>query len=168
MISGMFEDLLTANRRYQESFSLNGLAAQAKQGFALVTCMDTRIEPLSILGLKPGDAKIIRNAGGRITTDVLRSLALATTFLGVTRIAVMQHTGCALAHRTDDDIRSGFPPDQQEESRSWNFLAMPDPDAVLLSDVERVRACPLVPAGTPVEGWRYSVETGGIAQVVLA
>jgi len=162
----MFEDLLSANRRYQASFSLGGVAAQAKKGFGLVTCMDTRIEPLSTLGLDPGDAKIIRNAGGRVTTDVLRSLSLAVTFLGVTRIAVMQHTNCALAHRTDDELRSGFPAEKQEEVRSWEFLAMPDPDAVLLSDVERVRICPLIPEGFPVEGWRYSVETGGIVQVI--
>ena len=102
----MMDDLLEANRAYASGFSLAGIAPRAEKGFALVTCMDSRIEPLTMLGLAPGDAKILRNAGGRVTTDVLRSLILATSFLGVDRIAVMQHTDCALAHRSDADDSS--------------------------------------------------------------
>src|ERR1700682_1696852 len=108
----MMDDLLGANRAYASAFTLAGIPARAATGLALLTCMDSRIEPLTMLGLKPGDAKILRNAGGRVTPDVLRSLILATTFLGVRRIAIMQHTDCALAHRTDDQIRSDFPGDR--------------------------------------------------------
>ena len=119
----MIDDLLDANRRYVDGFELAGIPARAAKEFALVTCMDSRIEPLTMLGLRPGDAKIVRNAGGRVTSDVLRSLILATHFLGVRRIAVMQHTDCALADRTDDDIRSDL---ADQRSGSGRRLGVPD------------------------------------------
>src|SRR5580704_10612547 len=114
MLSAMFDDLLRENQRYAAHFGLAGVPARAAKAFALVTCMDSRIEPLAMLGLRPGDAKILRNAGGRVSTDVLRSLILATSFLGVHRIAVMQHTDCALADRSDADVRSELPPAVRE------------------------------------------------------
>jgi carbonic anhydrase len=162
----MFDDLLAENRRYASRFSLQGLPSRAAKGFGLLTCMDSRIEPLTMLGLVPGDAKILRNAGGRVTADVLRSFILATAFLGVRRIAVMQHTDCALAHRTDESIRSDLPPDRRTGSAAWEFLAMPDPDASLRADVDAVRGCEGLAPGVTVEGWRYRVETGEIVRVV--
>jgi carbonic anhydrase len=165
----MFDDLLAANRQYASVFKLQGLPPRAHRELALVTCMDSRIEPLAMLGLAPGDSKILRNAGGRVTGDVLRSLVLATNFLGVRRIAVMQHTGCALTGRSDESIRADFPDDRRRtEARSWEFLAMPDPDEALADDVERVHSCGLLPPGVEVEGWRYSVETGLIERIVAA
>jgi carbonic anhydrase len=158
----MMDDLLAANRSYMSTFDLGDLTAPAAKGLALVTCMDSRIEPLRMLGLVPGDAKIVRNAGGRVTHDALRSLILATNLLGVHRIAVMHHTGCAMTQRTDEDIRSALP----AEAADWEFLTMADPDAALRDDVERVRACSLIPAGTHVEGWRYHVESGLVEPVV--
>jgi carbonic anhydrase len=164
----MFEDLLQSNRRYASGFTLQGTPARAAKGFALVTCMDSRIEPLTMLGLKPGDAKILRNAGGRVTADVLRSLVLATNFLGVTYVAVMSHTDCALANRTDDDIRSDLAAKRGTGSEGWEFLTMPDPDRALRSDVVAVRECELLPSDVRVEGWRYSVETGLIEVAVTS
>jgi carbonic anhydrase len=168
----MFDDLLRANESYTTEFSLVGLAGRAAKGFALVTCMDSRIEPLTMLGLVPGDAKILRNAGGRVTDDTLRSLILATNFLGVDRIAIMQHTDCALAFRSDEEIRAdlagrdtlgpGADPAGQE------YLAMPDPDGALRADVDRVRQCPMLPGTVTVEGWRYDVTTGAIARVITS
>jgi carbonic anhydrase len=158
----MMDDLLAANRSYMSTFDLGDLTAPAAKGLALVTCMDSRIEPLRMLGLVPGDAKIVRNAGGRVTHDALRSLILATNLLGVHRIAVMHHTGCAMTQRTDEDIRSALP----AEAAEWEFLTMADPDEALRDDVERVRACSLIPAGTHVEGWRYHVESGLVEPVV--
>ncbi len=117
----------------------------AARGFALVTCMDSRIEPLTMLGLHPGDAKILRNAGGRVTPDVLRSLVLATRFLGVTEVAVMQHTNCALADQTDDDVRTRLGAEGTHGVEEWEFLAMPDPDGALRTDVAVLRNCPQLP-----------------------
>lgn len=126
----MFDDLLAANRhQYSSDFTLQDIPASAAKKFGLVTCIDSRIEPLMMLGLRPGDAKILRNAGGRVTSDVLRSLVLATTFLGVTYIAVMHHADCALALRDEAGVRAGLSPLQPDQSKDWDFLTMPDPDA---------------------------------------
>ncbi len=162
----MFEDLLAANQGYASAFSLAGLPARAKKELALVTCMDSRIEPLAMLGLVPGDSKILRNAGGRVTEDVLRSLILATNFLGVRRIAVMQHTDCALADRSDEAIRADLPAGTRPEAEAREFLAMPDPDQALARDVDTVRRCGLLPREVRVEGWRYDVVTGRIERLI--
>jgi carbonic anhydrase len=168
MLSAMFDDLLHENRRYAAHFGLADVPARAAKAFALVTCMDSRIEPLAMLGLRPGDAKILRNAGGRVSTDVLRSLILATRLLGVQRIAVMQHTDCALAGRSDDQIRSDLAVAGDARVGQWEFRAMPDPDAALIDDVEAVRNCELLSPDVTVEGWRYRVETGEIIRVITA
>jgi carbonic anhydrase len=166
MLWAMFDDLLADNRDYSAGFTLAGIPARAAREFGLVTCMDSRIEPLAMLGLRPGDAKILRNAGGRVTTDVLRSLVLATRFLGVRRIAVMQHTDCALAHRTDQQIRTDLAALGAAGADGWEFLPMPDPDRALAEDVAALRGCALLEPGVLVEGWRYQVETGSIARII--
>jgi carbonic anhydrase len=162
----MFDDLLDENRRFAADFEGAGMPARAAKGLALVTCMDTRMDPLPVLGLRPGDAKIIRNAGGRVTRDALRSLILATRMLGVRRIAVMQHTDCALAFTTDDDIRQALGAEGVSDAADWEFLAMADPDADLRRDVDAVRSCPLLAPGITVVGWRYDVQTGLVEQVI--
>ena len=162
----MFDQLLYANRTYADTFELSGVPPRAARHFGLVTCMDSRIEPLTMLGLRPGDAKILRNAGGRVTPDVLRSLVLATTFLEVTHIAVMQHTGCAMAANDEATVRARFTPEQRAEVEGWDFLTMADPDAVLAADVATLRACRLFPPHTQVEGWRYDVGTGLIKRII--
>ena len=161
----MFDDLFAANRAYTSDFDLEGLPARAGRGFGLVTCIDSRIEPLAMFGLRPGDAKILRNAGGRVTTDVLRSLVLATTFLGVTRIAVMHHTECAMAQRSEADVKAVLAAGGVDAD-GWDFLTMADPDAALAGDVRAVRTCGLLPEGVGIEGWRYDVSTGAVARVV--
>jgi carbonic anhydrase len=160
----MMDELLEANRAYAAGFGLAGVPPRAARGLALVTCMDSRIEPLAMLGLAPGDAKILRNAGGRVTPDVLRSLILATHLLGVHGIVVMQHTDCALAGRTEEEIQSVLP----EAVRHQMYLAMPHPDAALRRDVDLLRSSPLLPSGTEIEGWRYQVESGAVERVVQA
>jgi carbonic anhydrase len=166
MLCRMFDDLFEANRAYASRFDLAGIAAPAAKGFGLVTCMDSRIEPLAMLGLGPGDAKILRNAGARVTTDVLRSLILATRFLGVRRIAIMQHTACAMATLDDDSIKSDLAEEGVGRADGWEFLTMADPDSALREDVDRVRSCELLAPGVKVEGWRYDVDTGLIAQLI--
>jgi carbonic anhydrase len=166
MLFPVFDDLLADNRSFTERFDLAGIPPQAARKFALVTCMDTRIEPLAALGLRPGDSKILRNAGGRVTPDVLRSLVLATRLLGVERIAVMQHTKCALVSRSDAEIAADLSRAGTRGADSVEFLAMPEPDAALRQDVASVRGCPLLPAEVQVTGWRYDVDTGAIAVVV--
>src|SRR6185369_1133821 len=111
----MFDDLLAANRRYRDEFHDSGVAGIAAKGLAVLTCIDSRIDPLAMLGLAPGDAKIIRNAGARVTPDSLRSLVLAVNLLGVKRICVVQHTDCAMARKSDDEIRAAISADADFE-----------------------------------------------------
>ncbi len=103
-----FDDLLEANALYAQTFALGALEAVAARGLAIVTCFDSRIEPLAMLGLEPGDAKILRVAGGRVDDSVIESLHLATSRLGVDRIAIVQHTECAApstgADTLDEDV----------------------------------------------------------------
>ncbi len=101
----MFDDLLDANQRYQLEFHDSGMAGVAAKGLAVLTCIDSRIDPLAMLGLRAGDAKIIRNAGARVTDDALRSLVLAVNLLGVTRVCVVQHTECAMVGSTEEEMR---------------------------------------------------------------
>ncbi len=162
----MFDELLAANAAYASDFGLQDIPPRAGRHFGLVACMDSRIEPLVMLGLRPGDAKILRNAGGRVTGDVLRSLVLATTFLEVTHVAVMHHTGCALAYNDEAKVRAGFTDDQAADTEGWDFLTMPDPGVALAADVEAVRSCAALPPGVAVEGWRYDVWTGIVHRVI--
>ena len=99
-----FADLLKANEEYSRTFTKEDLTGYAKKGLAIVTCMDSRIDPLRIVGMHAGDAKILRNAGARVTEDVLRTLVLASHLLGVTRILVMPHTDCRMAMADESEI----------------------------------------------------------------
>jgi carbonic anhydrase len=170
-----FDDLLEANRAYAATFSLGSLGPVAGRGLCVVTCMDTRIEPLPALGLRPGDAKILRNAGGRVTDDVLRSLWLATRLLGVHDVLVMHHSGCAMAGTTDAELLRrlgdeapgrGRTSSATDEFASRPLLAMPEPDVALAADVAAVRECPPLAGTVSVEGWRYDVRTGLVERVV--
>src|SRR5688500_20368883 len=103
-----FEDVLTANADYGREFADAGAAGRAARGLAVVTCMDSRIEPLQMLGLSKGDAKILRNAGARVTDDVLRTLVLAVHLLGVERVMVVAHTDCRMTKVNDEQVHEAI------------------------------------------------------------
>src|SRR4029450_825652 len=102
---GDFDDLLEANRQYAETFSLSGFDGVAHAGIAVVTCMDSRIDPLGMLGLKPGDAKIFRNPGGRVTEQAMEALVLGVHLLGVERVLIVPHTRCAMASNPERELQ---------------------------------------------------------------
>jgi len=156
----MFDDLLDANRQYRDEFHDSGVAGTAARGLAVLTCIDSRIDPLAMLGLKPGDAKIIRNAGARVTDDSLRSLVLAANLLGVTRVCVVQHTECAMVGTTDDEIRTRITALRGADASGWEFLASADQTATLRADIAKIRACPLLPADLEVGGFIFDVHSG--------
>lgn len=156
----VFDDLLTANRSYSERFADAGVPGRAARGLAVVTCMDSRISPLEMLGLSPGDAKILRNAGARVTDDVLRTLVLAVYLLDVTRVMVVAHTDCRMTKVTDDDVHALLLEEQGVDTRSLDFHTVPDQLDVLRRDVQRIRSSPYLPAGLPVVGAVYDVRTG--------
>ena len=161
---GSFLDVLGANAEYAQSFRLAGLEPRAARGLAIVTCMDSRIEPLRLLGLEPGDAKILRNAGARVTDDVLRTLVLASYLLGVERAMVIAHTKCRMASGTEEDVHDAVADAGGPDTRSLSFLVTDDQEATLRGDVQRVRSWPYL-ARVHVGGFLYDVDTGRVTQV---
>jgi carbonic anhydrase len=159
-----FDDVLAANRTYADGFGLARLPARALRGLAVVTCIDSRIEPLAMLGLAPGDAKILRNAGARVTDDVLRTLVLASYLLGVDRAMVIAHTDCRMAAGTEDDVHAAVEQAGGPDTRSLSFLVAADQAATVRSDVQRVRSWPYL-TNLRVGGFLYDVDTGGITRL---
>jgi carbonic anhydrase len=158
----MFDDLFEANRRYQNEFHDSGVAGKAAKGLAVLTCIDSRIDPLAMLGLRPGDAKIIRNAGARVTDDSLRSLVLAANLLDVTRVCVVQHTDCAMIGSTDDELRSKIGEMRGVDASGWEFLASTDQLATLTHDIQRLSGCPLLPPDLEVGAFIFDVRSGAL------
>src|SRR5205814_4036442 len=124
-----FDDVMAANAAYAEATRLADLEARAAKGLAVLTCMDSRIDPLAMLGLKRGDAKILRNAGARVTDDVLRTLVLASYLLGVDRAMVIAHTDCRMATGSEDDVHAAVAEAGGPDTRSLAFLVASDQEA---------------------------------------
>jgi carbonic anhydrase len=160
-----FEDVLAANAAYAERFALHGLEANAARGLCVLTCMDSRIEPLTMLGLAPGDAKILRNGGARVTDDVLATLVLARYLLAVDRLMVIAHTDCRLSSGTEDEVHAALDEAGAPDTSMLRFGADPDQLERLRVDVERVRASPLL-AGLEAGGFLYDVASGRVEQIV--
>jgi len=160
-----FADALAANDDYIKSFKYSELTGIAQRGLAIVTCMDSRINPLSVVGMKSGDAKILRNAGARVTEDVLRTLVLATYLLGVKRILIMPHTNCRMAMGEEADIHALIQKEHGVDTRSLEFRTVTDQRAALITDVNRVRSYPLLNDGVVVGGAIYDVTSGKITPV---
>ena len=159
-----FADVLAANEAYAHDFRLAGLEARAAKGLAVLTCMDSRIEPLKMLGIGPGDAKILRNAGARVTDDVLRTLVLASYLLGVDRAMVVAHTKCRMAAGSENDVHDAVATAGGPDTRSLTFLVADDQEATLRSDVQRVRSWPYL-SQLRVGGFIYDVDTGRLQQL---
>jgi len=163
-----FDDLLAANAGYAARFSGEALRGRAARGLALVTCMDSRIEPLKMLGLSNGDAKILRNAGARVTGDVLRTLVLAVHLLGVDRVMVVAHTDCRMSTVTDEQVHELILAGAGVDTRSLDFRTVSDQRYTLTSDVQRIRSSPYLPADLAVMGALYDVATGRLEVAVPA
>lgn len=161
----MFSDLQLANATYADSFASGDLASEPQRQLTVVTCMDTRIDPLAVLGLQVGDAHILRNAGGRVSDDVLRSLLASTHLLGVRNVVVMHHTGCGMANVDRAAVRKLVSDVPEEDWQEIDLLSIDDHEQALRDDVERVRTSPLLPQ-VAVVGWIYDVGTGRVREVV--
>ncbi len=163
----MFDDLLEANDQYQQSFRDSGMPGRAARELAVLTCIDSRIDPLAMLGLQPGDAKIIRNAGARASDDALRSLILATNLLNVRRICVVQHTDCAMVGKTDAEMAAKIQEASGLDVRGWELMASTDQEATLRSDVARIRDCDLIPQDVQLGAFVFDVRTGALRKLAL-
>lgn len=156
-----FEDLLDANRHYRSEFHDSGVAGTAAKGLAVLTCIDSRIDPLAMLGLRAGDAKILRNAGARVTDDTLRSLVLATNLLGVTRVCVVPHTDCAMVG-SEERMRARLSDVRGVDASDWDFLTTDDQLRTLREDIARIESCPLLPPGLAIGGFIFDVHSGAV------
>jgi carbonic anhydrase len=161
-----FADVVAGNDRYVEGFADQALTGRAARGLAVVTCMDSRIDPLALLGMAPGDVKILRNAGARVTDDVLRTLMLASYLLGVERVLVMPHTDCRMATSSEEEIHSLILRDFGVDTRSVKIRTVADQRAALVQDVLSIRTYALLPKNLIVGGAIYDVRTGHLDPIV--
>ena len=160
-----FADLLTANELFTKNFRHSELTGTAGRRLAIVTCMDSRINPLAVVGMQAGDAKILRNAGARVTDDVLRTLVLASYLLGVQRILVMPHTDCRMVCESDSVIHETIESQHGVNTRSLEFRTVSDQREALMVDVSRLRSYPLLKRGVTVAGAIYNVSTGKLEPI---
>ena len=163
---GAFADLLTNNAAYQDGFDHGDLAGRARAGVAVLTCMDSRIDPLGMLGLQVGDAKVIRTPGGRLTPDALVGCVLGVHLLGVQRILVVPHTRCAMASGEDADIVAKVRATTGEDVSDLRLGASTDQQARLREDVTALREHPHLAGRADVGGFVYDVDTGALTQVL--
>jgi len=163
--SDAFKDALAANDEYVKNFKYRELTGVASKGIAIVTCMDSRINPLSVIGMRSGDAKILRNAGARVTDDVLRTLVLATYLLGVNRILIMPHTNCRMAQVDDVEIHREIDTKYGIDTSEIEFKTVADQRQALIEDVQKVRSYRLLNKDVVVGGAIYDVATGKITPI---
>ena len=160
-----FEDIIGANQRFVSTFTSEDLTGAAVKGLAIVTCMDSRIDPLRIVGMHAGDAKILRNAGARVTDDVLRTLVLATHLLGVNRVLVMPHTDCRMESTDEAGIHAAISTKSGVDTRSLDFQTTSDQRGALLKDIVKIESYPLLHDEVRVMGAIYDVKSGLLTAV---
>ncbi|HRL48134.1 MAG TPA: carbonic anhydrase [Propioniciclava sp.] len=160
-----FDDLVAANKRYSISFP-HGFDGIAHQGVLILTCMDSRLEPLEMFGLRVGEAKILRTAGGRLTHPALAAMVMGVHKLKVNRILIVPHTLCAAASVTEEELRDTITDLSGVDAHDFSFGVDPDQMGRLREDVETVRSNPLVGPFAEVGGFLYNVETGLVEQIL--
>lgn len=161
-----FGPLLASNREYAAHTALGGFDGIANAGVAIVTCMDSRIEPLAMVGLTHGDAKIFRNPGGRVTDAALEALVLGVHLLNVNRIMVVPHTRCAMTQLSENELRAKITELSGQDAWWQHFHVVRDQHAALVEDVHRVTSHPLIGDRADVGGFLYDVDTGLLEQLV--
>ncbi|MEI8080295.1 MAG: carbonic anhydrase [Actinomycetes bacterium] len=160
-----FADVLEGNSAFAQTFAAQGLTGRAAKHLAVITCMDSRINPLALLGMQAGDVKILRNAGARVTSDVMRTLVMACYLLDVKRILVMPHTGCTMASATEAELHERISDEFGIDTRSMEFRVVKDQRESLTTDLTRIRTFPLLPADLIVAGAIYDVKSGRLHPV---
>ncbi len=160
-----FADLLAANHRFADNFALTGFDGVAKAGVAMVTCMDSRIDPLGMIGVSPGDAKILRNPGGRVTDAVLVALVLSVHLLNVNRIMIVEHTRCAMASNDEHGVRRQLSEASGVDASWMSIGVIPDQEAAVREDVVKAKAHPLIGDWVQIAGFIYDVDTGLLRQL---
>jgi carbonic anhydrase len=158
------DELLQNNETYAASFDKADLPLPPGRKVAVVACMDARLNVYGVLGLTEGDAHVIRNAGGVVTDDAIRSLAISQRLLGTEEIILIHHTGCGMLTFTDDDFRAAIEQDTGIKPQ-WAAESFPDLEADVRQSIARIKASPFIPRKDSVRGFVYEVETGRLREV---
>ncbi len=158
------DELLANAERYAATFDKGDLPLPPARGIAIVACMDARLNPYGLLGLTEGDAHVIRNAGGVITADELRSLAISQRLLGTREIVLIHHTDCGMLTFTDDGFKASIQAELGVKP-SWAAEAFADLDEDVRQSIGRILADPFIPVKESVRGFVYEVETGKLREV---
>ncbi|GAA4768725.1 beta-class carbonic anhydrase [Actinomycetospora chibensis] len=158
------DELLTANESFAEGFSTPGLPGPPSRGVAVVACMDARLDVYRVLGLGNGEAHVIRNAGGVVTDDVLRSLAVSQRKLATREVVLIHHTKCGMATFTDDDFVAELEADTGQRP-TWVPGTFPDTEQDVRDSLAAVRDCPFLVHTDAVRGFVYDVDTGSLTEV---
>ncbi|MGH2855544.1 MAG: beta-class carbonic anhydrase [Solirubrobacteraceae bacterium] len=158
------DDLLANNSRYAESFS-GPLPMPPGKHVAVVACMDARLDVYRMLGLNEGEAHVIRNAGGVITDDEIRSLAISQRLLGTQEIILIHHTDCGMLTFTDDQFKKSIQ-DETGIKPGWAAESFPDLDEDVRQSVNRIKASPFIPHTDQVRGFVFDVASGKLNEVV--
>jgi carbonic anhydrase len=158
------DGLIKRRQRASADVAAPALAAEPARRLTVVTCMDARIEPLRLLGFALGDVHVLRNAGGRATDDVVRSVALSTHLLGTREVALIQHTECGLLGATNEAIRARVVASGCDAG-AIDFLPIDDLDASVRADVAQLRASIALPRELQVSGFVYDVRSGDFRRV---
>ena len=158
------EQLLQNANAYAEGFDKGDLPLPPGKRVAVLACMDARLNPYGILGLTEGDAHVIRNAGGVVSDDAVRSLAISQNLLGTEEIILIHHTDCGMLTFTDDELAEKL---EQEtgERPDWRAHSFSDVEENVREGVERIKSSPFIPRTDRVRGFVYEVETGGLREV---
>ncbi|QIN79796.1 carbonic anhydrase [Rubrobacter marinus] len=161
-----FEEFKRANQQYAAGFDKGDLVTPPARKVAVVTCMDARLHPEAFLGLELGDAHVIRNAGGRVSEDAIRSLVISERLLGTEEIVVIHHTDCGMLTFSNEDLAAKIREDLGVDASGRDFLPFSDLEGGVREDVETIRASELIPDDIEVHGAVYDVKTGELREVV--
>ncbi len=164
----IFDELMEHNKGYAKRFDLGHLQTPPVKKLFILTCMDSRMDLEQLLGLRVGDAHMIRNAGGIATDDAIRSLILSTHLLGTRAIAVIQHTQCGLMSITDEEFRWRLSTETGRDASHLRFHAFKNIDHNIAEQVQRIREHPFLPKQIQVRGYAYDVATGALREVVVS
>lgn len=160
-----FDEFREANERYAASFDRGDLLTPPALRVAVVTCMDARLHPEKFLGLELGDAHVIRNAGGRVSEDAIRSLVISERLLGTEEILVVHHTECGMLTFTNEDLTAKIKEDLGVDATGRDFLPFSDLEQSVRDDVERLRNSDLIPDDIYISGAIYDVKSGELREV---
>lgn len=158
------DEVVSANQQYAAAFDQADLPMPPSRHLAIVACMDARLDVYRLAGVSLGEAHVIRNAGGVVTDDVIRSLLISQTALGTTEVALIHHTDCGMLTFKDDDVKAQVR-DQTGIRPPFALEAFPDPDDDVRQSINRIKASPFVPNKNSVRGFVYEVESGRLREV---